>query len=281
MSAKRERIVFVTGLSGAGMSSALKALEDIGYEVFDNFPLRLIDPFLKDDPDGGHPVAIGIDTRTRGFDPQGVLEMVRRIGARLVFMTCDEGELQKRFTQTRRTHPLAKDRPVPDGIKKEQALLYSLRDEADPIVDTTRLSIHDLRRVIQGHFSLSDEPGLSVTILSFGFKHGIPREADMMMDVRFLRNPHWDDTLRPLTGRDPAVQDYIAQDESFDGFVSNFKTLIAPLLPRYSAEGKSYLTIAIGCTGGRHRSVYTAELLGRWIEELGYAAGTIHRDVER
>lgn len=278
---RSDRIVIVTGLAGAGMSSTLKCLEDLGYEVFDNFPLSLLTALVNDPNTDGRPVAIGVDTRSRGFDPAALARLSGEIGARLVFLTCDETVLQKRFTETRRRHPLAMDRPVSAGIKKEQSLLHPLRDIADPVIDTTGFTIHDLKRVVQGHFSLTPEPSLTVTILSFGFKYGLPREADIVMDVRFLKNPHWEPDLKPLTGLDAPVQDYVKSDESFSDFLTRFESLLAPLLDRYTREGKSYLTIAIGCTGGKHRSVFIAETLKDWIAGQGITATTEHRDLDR
>ena len=282
MNKKSEKqIIFVTGLSGAGLSSALKALEDLGYEVLDNFPLNYTDRLIGESKESGRPIAFGIDARSRDFSPEAVIKATEKNAARLVFMTCDEAILQKRFTETRRRHPLAQDRPVADGIKKEQALLYSLRDVADPVIDTTELSIHDLRRIIQGHFDPSSASDVSVALMSFGFKHGLPREADIAMDVRFLRNPHWDKALKPLTGQNVKIGTYIEEDAAFTPFIENFKALIEPLLPRYTNEGKSYLTIAIGCTGGRHRSVYVVEMLGKWLESLSVKTHIQHRDMER
>ncbi|PZO89087.1 MAG: RNase adapter RapZ [Micavibrio aeruginosavorus] len=273
--------LFITGLSGAGMSSALKVLEDLGYEVFDNFPLTLLDALLEGTTDQAKPIAIGIDTRTRGFDPQAIIAKVKSLQSRLFMITCDEAVLQKRFSETRRKHPLAVDRPVSAGIKRELALLYDLRGIADSIIDTTELSIHDLRRVLAGLCGGAAENKVSVTILSFGFKNGLPREADMVMDVRFLKNPHWDETLRPQTGRDKPVQDYIAKDAALAPFLNNFKTMIEPLLPLYGEEGKSYLTIALGCTGGKHRSVFVAEEIGAWLQQKNIPVSIEHRDINR
>lgn len=275
------RIVFVTGLSGAGMSSALDALEDLGYEVFDNVPLALVGPLLKEEEGAVRPLAFGIDSRSRGFDPRAVMQAAQDIGATLVFVTADEAVLQKRFTETRRRHPLAADRPVSAGIKKELTLLHPMKDAADPIIDTSELTIHDLRRIIAGHFALDDAPGLRVTIMSFGFKHGIPRDADIVMDVRFLKNPHWVETLRPLTGLDAPVAKYVEEDEGYAGFIADFKNMIGKLLPRYANEGKSYLTLAIGCTGGHHRSVAVATALGDWLKTQNVAVSVEHRDIER
>ncbi len=281
MNEKTKQIVFVTGLSGAGMSSALKNLEDLGYEVFDNFPLTLVDPLLRDTCVTDCPVAIGIDTRTRGFDPVAVLTSAKRLGARLLFLTADENELQKRFTATRRRHPMAKDRPVNDGIRIEQELLHRLEAEADLNFDTSGLSVHDLRRTLEGHFGLSNRGKLTVTLISFGFRWGLPREADIVMDVRFLQNPHWVKELAPLSGKDKAIGAYIQKDENFAPFIRQFKGMILPLLPRYVHEGKSYLTIAFGCSGGRHRSVYIIEELKNWMKEQGVISHVFHRDIER
>ena len=281
MSMLQPPLLFITGLSGAGMSSALKVLEDLGYEVFDNFPLSMIDNLLAETPDHPRPIAIGIDTRTRSFDPQAIAEKVSTLGARLMFITCDEGVLQKRFTETRRRHPLAGDRPVTAGIKKELSLLYPLRDIADPIIDTTDISIHDLKRIISGHFEETRKTRLMVTLLSFGFKNGLPREADIVMDVRFLKNPHWDVKLRPFTGKDSDVQRYIEDDSSLEGFMRHFKDMLWPLLDRYTHEGKSYLTVAFGCTGGKHRSVYVSEKMAEWLAAKNVLTVVEHRDIDR
>lgn len=276
-----DRFVIVTGLSGAGMSSALKCLEDIGYEVFDNFPLSLVDALVQDKNTPGRPVAIGIDTRSRGFDSQGIQRLTHMNHARVLFLTCDELVLQKRFSETRRRHPMATDRPVSAGIKKELTLLHPLRDIADPIIDTSDLSIHDLRRIIDGHFGGSQPHRLTVTVMSFGFKFGVPREADMLLDLRFLKNPHWEPELRPLTGLDAKVGQYIEGDPDYGTFIGNVQSLILPLVPQFESEGKSYLTLAVGCTGGRHRSVYTARRLAEWLSAQGFRASAEHRDIGR
>ena len=275
-------IIIVTGLSGAGMSSSLKILEDLGHEVFDNFPISLIPALIEDTHHRDTPLAIGVDSRTRGFDPDTILKTVQNLDAKLLFLSADENKLQKRFTETRRKHPLATDRPISSGIRKELESLHSLRNAADTMIDTSDLSIHDLRRVLEGHFSLKKGSNLNLTILSFGFKYGLPREADIVLDVRFLRNPHWDKNLKPKTGQDTDVANYIKQDEALEDFLQNTKNLIKPLLPRYADEGKSYLTIAIGCTGGRHRSVYCAEHLSEWLNETqSYPVHLKHRDIDR
>ena len=279
MTKKQNKLLIITGYSGAGMSSSLKHLEDLGYEVFDNFPLTMVPPLVAEQSDKA--VAIGIDTRSRGFSPEAVLDTVKDVNATLVFTTAEDAVLQKRFSETRRRHPMAGDRPVSDGIRKEQQWLHSLKDSADYLIDSSQFSVHDLRRTLEGHFTLSSTTGLTITIMSFGFKHGLPREADMVMDLRFLKNPHWEPELKPQTGLDQPVGDYIQTDEAFAPFIENFKKMILPLLPRYAEEGKSYLTIALGCTGGRHRSVFTTQTLSSWIQEQGYNTNVFHRDIDR
>jgi len=274
------KIIIVTGLSGAGMSSALKSFEDMGYEAFDNFPLSLVGALASEPGTEDMPLAVGIDTRSRGFDPAMVQQAARDLKARLLFITADETVLQKRFTETRRRHPMAKDRPVAAGIKAEQELLHALKREADILIDTTDLSVHDLKRTLEGHFSFA-EKRLAVTLMSFGFRFGLPRAADVVMDVRFLKNPHWVPELKDLSGLDAAVGGYIEEDDGFVPFGDRLKDLLEPLLPRYAAEGKSYLTVAIGCTGGRHRSVYTVERLKPWLEAQGFVSYVTHRDIER
>ncbi len=273
--------VLITGLSGAGMSSVLKTLEDMGYEVFDNFPLTMIDRLWADTPADGAPMALGMDTRSRGFDPAVLLEQAEKLGARLIFLTCDESVLQKRFTETRRRHPLAKDRPVSAGIKREQEWLHPLRAAADLVIDTTDLSVHDLRHMLEKQFHVGRAPHLTVTIMSFGFRFGVPRDTDLVMDVRFLANPHWVRDLRPQTGLDEPVGLYVSGDPDFEPFLTRFQGMLEPLLPRYMHEGKHYLTVAVGCTGGKHRSVYTVERLAPWLRGLGLPTTISHRDISR
>lgn len=272
-------IVIVTGLSGAGLSSALKVLEDSGYEVIDNFPLVYIDTLMQETSDDSRPLALGVDTRTRGFSPTRLVKVAREHKARLVFLNADDSALQKRFSETRRRHPLARDKPVSAGISRERHLLQPVENNADEIIDTTSLSIHDLRRVLEASYAPEKKDSLTLTLISFGFRNGLPREADIVMDVRFLRNPNWEPDLKSLTGQNKKVGDYIREDTDFAPFLEHFKTLIAPLLPRYKTEGKQYLTIAIGCTGGRHRSVYIVEQLKGWLDNKKYSCHVIHRDL--
>jgi len=278
-------VVLVTGLSGAGKATSMKALEDLGYETIDNLPLALLGALLS--PEADHPargVAINVDIRSRGFNADQFLRRVESLRSRpdldlqLLFVDCAEGVLAQRYTETRRRHPMAEDRPVPDGIALEQRLMFPVRDEADEVIDTTLLSTNDLKRLIAGLFPLDDYAGLTVTVMSFSYKKGLPREADLVFDVRFLANPHWVPELRPGTGRDPGVAAHVAADPAFPEFDERVTGLLTFLVPLYRREGKSYLTIAFGCTGGRHRSVFMAERVGRVLREGGHRVTVIHRD---
>lgn len=273
-------ILFVTGLSGAGISSALKALEDNSYEVFDNFPPGHIPALLEEDNEG-RAIAFGLDTRTRAFDPQTIIALAQDLDARILFLTASDNCLQKRFSETRRLHPSAKHGTVADGIAYERDWLTPLNAKADYRIDSTDLTVHDFKHIVQSQAqSVENTDRLNVTLMSFGFKNGIPREADIVMDVRFLKNPHWEEKLRPLTGKDTSVGAYIETDEEFSQFIANFQSMLKPLLPRYTKEGKTYLTIAIGCTGGRHRSVFTAETIKSWLSEQNVISHIRHRDLE-
>jgi len=284
LSTQRGRIVLVTGLSGAGMSVALKALEDLGYEAVDNLRLSLVPALLQQADPRRRPLALVIDSRTRDFSAQTFLDELDDLEARddldvrLVFLDCGDEVLQRRFTETRRRHPLALDRPIADGIRQERHLLASLRDRADFVIDTTEFAVGDLRRVLRGHFALNRRPGLAFSVVSFSYRHGLPREADLVFDVRFLKNPHYDPALRPLTGRDLQVGRFIESDPAYAPFFASLTGLLLPLLPCFEREGKSYVTIAIGCTGGRHRSVFIAERLAGWLAAHDRMVGVRHRD---
>jgi len=278
-------VVVVTGMSGAGLSTALKALEDEGYEAVDNLRLSLLAALVSQGND--RPLAVGIDSRTRGFTATALLAELAVLRARpgldiaLVFMDADDEVLLRRYTETRRPHPLAMDRTVMDGITLERGLMQPLRQEADMVVDSSHLSIHDARRLLAGNFRLRQGPALQVFVTSFAFRHGIPREADLVFDMRFLSNPHWTPALRPLTGLDRGVQDFLSADPGFDPFFSGLTGLLGPLLPRYRNEGKRYFTIALGCTGGKHRSVYAAHRLAAWLADQGHAVHESHRDLDQ
>ncbi len=279
-------VLLVTGLSGAGMSTALKSLEDQGYEAIDNLPLNFVMAILGRQDLCRRPIAIGVDARTRDFSAEKMLALVTSLRGRndlkttLLFLEADEDALQRRFTETRRRHPLALDRQVIDGIHLEQSLLAPIRREADLIIDTTANSIHDTRRVIAAQFGPEAGTSMRVFVMSFSYREGLPREADLVFDARFLRNPHYDPTLRPLTGRDEPVAQYVEADVDFLAFWDGIKALLRPLLPRYASEGKAYLTIAFGCTGGKHRSVLMAEKLAVWVEAQGYHVGLRHRELQ-
>ena len=282
-SSARLPLILVTGLSGAGHSTALRALEDLGYEAVDNLPLS----FLTTPESVDRPMAIAVDSRTRGFSPQALLERIERLRAdpalkvSLVFLTCSDEVLQRRYTETRRRHPLAQDRPVADGIRQERLLLDGLGAAADLVIDSSDLAIADLKRLMQGHFGLERQPGLAIAVMSFSYRHGLPREADLVFDVRFLANPHYRAELRDLTGRDAAVGRHVEADPAFGRFFGDLTDMLIPLLPGFEREGKSYLTLAVGCTGGRHRSVFVAERLAAWLTSQGRPVSLRHRDIAR
>jgi len=280
-------VVLVTGMSGAGRSTALKILEDLGYEAVDNLPLTLLAGLIRQGSYKGatRPLAIGVDIRNRDFavDPAlNVLDkfvMVEGVEIRILFLDCDDDVLLHRYTETRRRHPLAEDRPVPDGIRLERRLLSRLRDRATAVVDTSGTTLGNLKEQVTGYFGLDDRIELNVSVTSFSYRQGLPREADLVFDVRFLSNPHYDAALRPLSGTDAEVGAFIVADQDFNEFLGHLKSMLGILLPRYEKEGKSYLTIAVGCTGGRHRSVYVARRLVELIENLGHRVTLHHRDL--
>ncbi len=257
------RVVLVTGLSGAGRSSILRVLEDMGYEAVDNPPLTLTEELVSR---GERPVAIGLDARSRGFDAAAVLSTIERLRLNqalrpeLVFAYADEEALLRRYTETRRRHPLAPGGRVLDGIAQEIAMTVSLREAADLVIDTSDTALPALRRLVESRFACSGL-GLTVSLMSFAYPRGLPREADLVFDARFLRNPHYDPYLRPKTGMDPEVAAYVEADPDFQAFFDQIEAMLRLLLPRFVQEGKKYVTIAVGCTGGRHRSVRIVEKL--------------------
>lgn len=281
-----QRVLLVTGLSGAGKSTALDTLEDLGWEVVDNLPVALLDRLLAV-PGGAdaRPLALGIDSRTRGFDPAA---MVERIAARraagepieVLFLDCAGAVLVRRFSETRRRHPLALDRPPEDGIARERGLLEPLRRAAEHLVDTTDLSSNTLQKDLRRRFALGPAEA-TLAILSFSFARGVPRDADLVFDMRFLRNPHWDPVLRPRTGLDPEVAAYVAEDPAYAESLDRIVGLLTLLLPRYAREGKSYVTVAFGCTGGKHRSVRSAEHVAERLQAAGFSPTIVHRDLPR
>lgn len=277
------RIVLVTGMSGAGRTTALKALEDLGFEAVDNLPVTMLSYLLRPGEAADRRLAIGIDCRTRAFDPAGLgtlLDIPRKgeFDVRLLFLDCDDEILRRRYTETRRRHPLAIDRPVTDGIARERQLIAPLREHADLVIDTSQLSPGELRRLLSGHFSMAEGDGLIVSVISFAYRNGLPREADLVFDVRFLANPHYVDALRPKTGLDPEVRRYVEADPAYRLLLERLDALLLPLLPSYRREGKSYLTIGFGCTGGRHRSIVVAERFAERLHSAGCSVLVRHRD---
>lgn len=279
-------LFIVTGLSGAGLSSTLKTLEDLGAKVFDNFPIGFLPNLLNAERNNHNPIAIGIDTRTRGFNPQDILKTIDDLRAahkwtiKTIFLTADDHVLLRRFTDTRRVHPMARDRAVSDGIATEKALLYPLKYKSDLILDTSELNIHDLRRIVESHISSFLSDTLHINVMSFSFRHGLPREADLVFDMRFLSNPHWKEEFRHLTGLDKPIQEYIEQDPAFHDFFESTGAMIQNLIPRYKDNGKRYLTIAFGCTGGQHRSVYSAQKMAGRLKSLNHPVTIHHRELK-
>ena len=285
-------ILLLSGLAGAGKTTALKTLEDMGWEVVDNLPLVLLDRLLDTPLSTGHagederPLALGIDARTRGFDAHAIVQRIKALRERhghdieTLYLDCSGTELERRFAETRRRHPLALDRPAADGIARERELTEPLRRWATQVIDTTSFTSNALQQEIRNRFALERLSDPVLTLLSFGFSRGVPRNADLMFDMRFLRNPHWDDDLRPKTGMDPEVAAYIMADPAYEAAVSRIEDLLATLLPRYAEAGKSYITVAFGCTGGRHRSVHVAERVARYLQDAGFSPTLSHRNME-
>ncbi|MDF1729062.1 MAG: RNase adapter RapZ [Sulfitobacter sp.] len=282
----RRRFVLVTGPSGAGRSSALNVLEDAGFEAIDNLPLRLL-PALIDHAGSTRPVALGIDVRNRDFSTDGVIELMTRLSTgedtsvELLYLDCADEVLLRRFSETRRRHPLApEDRPA-DGIMREQELLRPLRGRADVLIDTSQLNVHDLRAEVEHWFAPTGKHHLSVSVQSFSYKRGLPRSVDMVHDCRFLRNPYWEPALRALNGTDAEVASYVSGDARFKEFARQVLDLSLLVLPASRDEGKSHLSIAFGCTGGQHRSVTMAEEHALRLAEAGWQVSIRHRELER
>jgi len=285
----RQRLLLVTGLLGAGKTTALKVLEDLGWEVIDNFPIRLLEGMIDNTaPPGGDiqmPLAVGFDSRTRGFDPHRIISRVKKLTARddleltTLFLDCSDKELERRYNETRRRHPLADGMPVTAGIAAERELLEPLRRWADMVIDTSEFSANELQQVIRERFISESTQPMTVTVSSFGFSRGMPPAADLVFDMRFLDNPHWVAELRPLTGQDTPVGEHIRKDPAFTDAFNRIRDLILLLLPRYQAQGKAYVHIAFGCTGGRHRSVFVAEQIAAALRASGFSPTLLHRNL--
>lgn len=284
-----KKVLLVTGLSGAGKTTALNTLEDLGWEAVDNFPIRLAGPLLAlPSPEGRSepdiPLALGFDTRTRGFNTDRLIEQIKQLQKRdnleimLLFMDCSGNEIERRYSETRRRHPLAQDRPAIDGIAQERSIMAPLRRWADLVIDTSKLSVSDLQSEIRSKFRVATG-GMTISIMSFGFSRGVPHNADLMFDMRFLKNPHWDAALRQMTGLDEQVGQYVGADPGYAGAVDRIRDLLLYLLPRYDAQGKAYVTIAFGCTGGRHRSVFVSEQFAQILRDAGFNPTVSHRNL--
>lgn len=280
------QVVLVTGPSGAGRSTAINALEDIGYEVIDNLPLSLV-PRLVEGPPSGRPIALGLDARNRDFNAANLIELIDRltrdprVQLQVVYLDCSPNVLIRRFSETRRRHPMAPSTSPEDGIEREIDLLAPIKVRADQLIDTTDLNVHALKAEVARWFGAGTGPRLAVSMQSFSYKRGLPRGLDMVFDCRFLRNPHWDRALRPLDGRDPRVVAHIKEDARFSEFHQKVKDLLLFLLPAHLEEGKAHLSIGFGCSGGQHRSVAATEILGDALAENGWAVSKRHRELER
>ncbi|WP_420857685.1 RNase adapter RapZ [Marivivens marinus] len=282
----RQKLVLVTGPSGAGRSTAINTLEDRGFEVIDNLPLTLLDRLL-DGPPLDRPIALGIDVRNRDFTVDAFIASLERLlhenrlSVHVLYLDCDETVLLRRYSETRRRHPMAPEGDPLTGIQRELALLAPIRARADLLIDSTGLTPHDLRAEVEDLLCADGGKTLSVSVQSFSYKRGLPRGADLVLDCRFLRNPHWEAGLRPLDGRAPEVAAHIEADPLYADFLDRVLSLARLLLPAYHAEGKSHLTLAFGCTGGQHRSVAMAETLANILAAEGWQVSKRHRELER
>lgn len=280
------RLVLVTGPSGAGRSTAIRALEDMGYEAIDNLPLSLL-PRLLEGQAPDKPLALGIDVRNRDFSTAALIEVIDRpdwssgLTLQVLYLDCRPDVLVRRFSETRRRHPLAPAERADLGIVRELDLLRPIRARADLLIDTSEMSPHDLRGELERWFAVRGTGGLAVSVHSFSYKRGLPRGLDMVLDCRFLRNPYWQASLRGLDGRAAAVAAFVRGDPRFEDFRKRVSDLVELLLPAYEAEGKAYLSIGFGCTGGRHRSVCIAETLAASLAENGWQVSIRHRELER
>jgi len=284
----RQSILLVTGVLGAGKTTALRALEDLGWETIDNFPIRMLERFIdnaEDAPDNHAPLAIGFDSRTRGFDPSRVIDLVKRLTKRddleltTLYLDCSITELERRYNETRRRHHLAADMPVASGISAERELMSPLRRWADVVINTSAFSSNALQQAMREQFAADAGPALTLTVSSFGFAKGMPPVADFIFDMRFLDNPHWDNVLRPMTGLDAPIGEFIRRDPAFEEAFARVRDLLLQLIPRFKAQGKAYVNIAFGCTGGRHRSVFMAEQIAAALRASGFSPTLLHRNL--
>lgn len=286
LQAMGHRLLLVTGPSGAGRSTSIDALEDLGYEVIDNLPLRLVPRLIEGAP-LERPIALGLDVRNRDFNVTALIELIDRltrdpqVALQVLYVDCAPSELIRRYSQTRRRHPLAPAEAPAEGIAREIDLLAPIRVRADHLIDTTEMSPHDLKAELAQWFGQGKASRMAVSLQSFSYKRGLPRGVDMVFDCRFLRNPYWEAALRDLDGRDAAVAGHVADDPRFAEFFERLSGMVQFLLPASVAEGKAHLSIGFGCTGGQHRSVAVVEMLGKTLAEAGWAVSKRHRELER
>lgn len=279
------KLLLVTGPSGAGRSTAVKALEDLGFEVIDNLPLSLL-PRLIDGPANGR-LALGLDVRNRDFSTNALIAAIDGMtdalgdGVQVLYLDADEDVLLRRYSETRRTHPMATAGTPQLGIAAEKEVLSPIKARSDFLVETSDMSPHELRAEMERLFAPADGRRLGVSVQSFSYKRGLPRGLDIVFDCRFLRNPHWEAALRPLNGQDEAVADYVAADPRFDDFFDRVHALVELVLPAHKEEGKSYIAIGFGCTGGQHRSVFLTERLSASLAKAGWQVSKRHREMER
>ena len=281
------RLILVTGPSGAGRTTAIRALEDNGYEVIDNMPLTLV-PAMLTGAMKGTSLALGVDVRNRDFSISYLIEVIEdlvwdpAVDLQILYLDCALDVLLRRFSETRRKHPLAHDETPFKAVRRELEMMTPIQTRADVVVDTSTLSPHDLKAEVERWFADSETSNMAVSVQSFSYKRGMPRSVDMMFDCRVLRNPHWDEALRPLTGQDKPVHDYIAKDDAFDEFVQRIYDYLTLVLPLHAQEGRAYVSIAFGCTGGQHRSVALAEDIFKRLSAKGeWHVSLRHRELER
>ncbi|WP_170469656.1 RNase adapter RapZ [Ruegeria arenilitoris] len=283
---QQRRIVLVTGPSGAGRTTAIHVLEDLGFEAIDNLPMGLLTRLL-DGPDSDQPMALGIDARNRDFSTIGFIELAAclrgmdQADLTILYLDCSDDILLRRFSETRRRHPVAVNSSPETGVRQEKELLAPIREIADTLIDTSALNVHQLREEVERWFAPQSGRHLAVSIESFSYKRGLPRGLDMVFDCRFLANPYWRPELRAEDGRNPDVARYVQSDANYAPFFDRVVDLLKLLLPAYRAEGKAHLSVAFGCTGGQHRSVAMAEAVAKALAEEGQQVAIRHREMER
>lgn len=283
----KSSVLLITGMSGSGRSFALKTLEDMGYETIDNLPLPFLEPVVSTYNNASRPLAISIDVRTRDFSSDNFLKELEkltrntRLNTQVIFFDCDDEILARRYNESRHIHPLAQERPLLDGIHLERHLMSVIREYSDHIIDTSITSTVELMGHLRRLFLQKKGPGVSMFITSFSFRHGLPREADMVFDARLLKNPFYVESLRLLSGEDGEVAEFIQKDTVFPSFINAIKSIISSSLPCFEEQGRGYLTLAVGCTGGQHRSVYIAKILAEWLQTTKNQVKLRHRDLKR